>query len=112
MNDITPETQAVIDGIKITVLQEEVDKLTSEVLHWKGMTKGRESEIDQRLDEIEKLKDGGCRFNCRTEKEAYIAGYEERDRILNCVFDAAESYKEWKKGERLYKFGWEGKKNE
>ena len=71
VNDITPETQSVIDGIKIAVLK----------------------------DELERLKEGGCRFNCRTEKDAYVAGWEDRDRQILCVADAKDSYKEWKKNE-------------
>ena len=78
MNDLTPETQNVIDGIKIAVLKEEVARL------------------------MKQLEPQPCKQNCRTAKENYIAGYHKRDReiyeAINRTFGAEESYKE-RKGE-------------
>lgn len=48
-------TQMVHDYIKHQAAR--IEKLEADVLHWKGMTKGRESEIDKRLARIAALED-------------------------------------------------------
>jgi len=70
MNDISYKTQSVINEIKVEVLKREVEKLTK------------------------RLAEQPCKQNCRTAKENYIAGYNDRDRQLYCVPGAEESWKE------------------
>lgn len=38
-------------GAKVNELESQLDHALSDVEHWKGMTKGRESELDQRIQE-------------------------------------------------------------
>ena len=55
-------------------------------------------EIVQALrNRIKELEDGACRFNCRTVKEAFIAGYKadlQHDEISD--EHAERAYQEWK----------------
>jgi len=41
---------------KLVKQNHRIAELEAEVMHWKGMTKGRESEIDQRLDELKECE--------------------------------------------------------
>ena len=50
------------------------------------------AEMEQRIKELE---DGACRFNCRTEKEAFIAGFDCRDNWDGGTSNE-QAYKEWK----------------
>ena len=46
---------------------------------------------------IQELEDGSCRFNCRTMKQAFIAGYLADSQHGEHSEKAAEmAYKEWK----------------
>lgn len=50
------------------------------------------AEVFNLLRRVEELEEGACRFNCKSEKEAFIAGFlweNEED-------DGFEAYKEWK----------------
>ncbi|TFH49298.1 MAG: hypothetical protein E4G89_05030 [Methanothrix sp.] len=53
---------------------------------------GLEIDCDKMQKRINELEDGSCRFNCKAEKEAFIAGFLWEDEEVN-GFDA---YKEWK----------------
>lgn len=56
-------------------------------------------QVEWLIDRIRELEEGSCRFNCRTRKEAFIAGYElahgweltEREREVI----GGRCYKEW-----------------
>ena len=55
-------------------------------------------DLVRRLEqEISELKDGSCRFNCITAKDAFIAGYLADTQHGELTVVAAEmAYKEWK----------------
>ena len=63
---------------KIFDLEQELEKTTDDASHWH-----------------KKYLEGGCRFNCRTAKEAFIAGVDY-GREYRYSKDAIDSYKEWK----------------
>ena len=53
--------------------------------------------VNKLRQEISELKDGSCRFNCITAKEAFIAGYLADTQHGELTVVAAEmAYKEWK----------------
>ena len=63
------------------------------------MFRSREDELEARIKELE---EGSCRFNCRTRKEAFMAGWHRfaaQAKIMNSneeVQKAADrAYKEW-----------------
>ena len=93
MNDLTPETQALIDGIKISVLKDELEKVVHDL----------ERQMDINLSLVNQLEEQPCKFNCRTEKDAWIAGWEDRDKFTPCVAYVEDCYKEWKKGDVVQK---------
>ena len=45
------------------------DELTNDIIE------AYREKVARLLTEIEELKDGSCRFRCRTEKQAFIEGY-------------------------------------
>ena len=51
-------------------------------------------------DRIEDLEEGACRFNCRKQKDAFMAGWRYRavntDRRRKVTYTIDEAYKEWK----------------
>jgi len=62
------------------------------------------AEINKLENRILELEEGSCRFNCRTKKEAFIAGFDAavldaEDGIITCEDlqheVAKEAYKEW-----------------
>lgn len=59
--------------------------------------------LQQRIDE---LRDGSCRYNCRTMKEAFFAGYTEGygDRFGE-HYDPEDAYKVWLKESREQNHG-------
>ena len=59
--------------------------------------------LQQRIDE---LRDGSCRYNCRTMKEAFVAGYTEGygDRFSE-NYDPEDAYKVWLKESREQNHG-------
>ena len=64
---------------------------------------GYVAHLKQRIFELEQ---GGCRFNCRTEKQAFIAGYYAASEVnwdfqAPCDDEMAErAHKEWKDGRK------------
>ncbi len=83
MNDIGPETQAVIDGIKIASLRDELERC---VCLYNAA--------------LRKLEEQPCKFNCRTEKEAWEEGYKAAcGRWIHLKNEVGLAYKEWKKNE-------------
>ena len=53
--------------------------------------------VNKLRQRIKELEDGSCRFNCRTTKEAFIAGYLADTQHGELTVVAAEiAYKEWK----------------
>lgn len=55
--------------------------------------------MQRRIDELES---GACRFNCRTAKDAFMAGYDEG--YHDCYFGLEDpaphaAYEEWSKSE-------------
>jgi len=55
-----------------------------------------ESEFDALTARVKELEAGPCRFNCRTEKVAYIAGFRDACRASWEKPFAEEFYEEWK----------------
>ena len=52
------------------------DELTNDIIEaYREKDQRQQAEISRLLAEIEELKDGSCRFRCRTEKQAFIEGY-------------------------------------
>ena len=51
-----------------------------------------DEEFAKLLKRIEDLEGGKCRFNCRTERAAFMAGFLWEDEETN----GFEAYKEWK----------------
>ena len=49
---------------------------------------------EKQIARIKELEDGTCRFNCRTAKEAFIAGYTMYSDADDTT--AEEAYKEWR----------------
>ena len=59
-------------------------------------------EISLRDNKIDELEQGACRFNCRTAKENWIAGWEEGVGSIDFGGDpeyatGEEAYNEWKR---------------
>jgi len=50
--------------------------------------------VIQLIKALAELGDGSCRFNCRTEKEAYIAGFNNNYQSGDT---SIEAYRRWKK---------------
>ncbi len=59
----------------------------------------RDRELYRNGERIAELHAGGCRFNCRNQREAFEAGWSARhDYIYNpCNGSMSERYLEWKK---------------
>ena len=95
----------------ITVSEYEWDKLVARVkeLEYDLASCRRGSVIRTKTEEhlhkrIKELEDGCCRFNCRTQKEAYIAGAQDaiyrikryEDGAAPTLAEIQKAYKEWK----------------
>ena len=60
-------------------------------------------ELKEARAEIERLREGGCRFNCRTQRQAFMAGYTYAQ--IGSPFKADDArrerdYQEWKRGDK------------
>ena len=64
-------------------------------------------EVERLQKRIKELEDGCCRFNCRTQKEAYIAGAQDtiyrikryEDGAAPTLAEIQKAYKHWKEKE-------------
>ncbi len=57
----------------------------------------KDEAIHALLREVQELKEGACRYNCRTSRATWIAGF--REAVSNTNYrstDAEEVYREWK----------------
>ena len=84
-------------------LKSMVDHLDNAVSSLKDSLEEKAWIISRLQKENEELQDGGCRFNCSSEREAFIAGYvaDLYGSAQKAVMpNAKRAYKEWKHEKR------------